>query len=310
MTPAGWHAGVVPGEEMSGPYLAAIRRGFWFAGDLGCGCGPVHFLVGIAEGHGAAAAALDPGQGPSLRAVVTAAGNIRGDGAGFLHMQAQDGARSLAQARGQDLAAEHLLIALLDQGTSEVLQTLSRAGLDSGAVRRAALAAIGAAASEPRITLPALTPAGTLDRPPLPAGDLDGRAWTALQWRQDHLPLSRVRRRSDWDALSHLERKAAWRLTTSPALDDDQRYSLIWHHADQVEQRLARARPDLARPRRAPGRPTAAMVIPPGRRRRRRTRALRFTVGWAAWFGNRRTGLRDRWFRLRTIRYYRGAPRS
>jgi hypothetical protein len=27
---------------------------------------------------------------------------------------------------------------------------------------------------------------------------------------------------------------------------------------------------------------------------------VRFTVGWAAWFGNRRTGLRDRWFRLRT----------
>src|SRR6266566_2538780 len=305
-----WHAGVVPGEEMSGPYLAVIRRGFQFAGDLGCGCGPVHFLVGIAEGHGAAAAALDPGQGPSLRAVVTAAGNIRGDVAGFLHLQAQDAARSLAQARGEDLAAEHLLIALLDQGTSEVLETLSRAGLDPAAVRRAALAAIGAAASEPRITLPPLTPAGTLDRPPLPVGDLDRRAWTALQWRQDHLPLSRVRRRSDWDALSHLEGKAAWRLTTRPALDDDQRYSLIWHHAGQVEQRLARTRPDLARPRRAPGRPTTAMVIPPGRRRLRRHGALRFTVGWAVWFGNRRTGLRDRWFRLRTIRYYRGAPQS
>src|SRR5258708_32172411 len=77
MTPAGWRAGLVPGEELSGPYLAAIRRGFQFAGDLGCGCGPVHFLVGIAEGHGAAAAALDPGQGPSLRAVVPAAPNSR-----------------------------------------------------------------------------------------------------------------------------------------------------------------------------------------------------------------------------------------
>src|SRR5258708_21938548 len=164
MTPAGWRAGLVPGEELSGPYLAAIGRGFWFAGDLGCGCGPVHFLVGIAEGHGAAAAALDPGKGPSLRAVVTAAGNVRGDAAGFLHMQAQDGARSLAQARGQAVAAEHLLIALLDQGTSEVLQTLSRAGLAPASVRRAALAAIGAAASEPPVTFPPLTPARTLDR--------------------------------------------------------------------------------------------------------------------------------------------------
>jgi hypothetical protein len=295
---------------MSGPYLAAIRRGFQFACDLGCGCRPVHLLVGIAEGHGAAAAALDPGQGPSLRAVVTAAGNIRGDGAGFLHMQAQDAARSLAQARGEDLAAEHLLIALLEQGTSEVVETLSRAGLDPAAVRRAALAAIGAAAAEPRITLPPLTPAGTLDRPPLPVGDLDRRAWAALRWRQDHLPLGRVRRRSDWDALSHLEGKAAWRLTTRPALDDDQRYSLMWHHADQVEQRVARTRPDLARPRRALGRPATVMVISPGRRRLRRHGAPRFTAGWAAWFGNRRTGLRDRWFRLRTIRYYRGAPQS
>jgi hypothetical protein len=110
------------------------------------------------------------------------------------------------------------------------------------------------------------------------------------------------------DALSHLERKAARRLTTRPALDDDQRYSLIWHHADQVEQRLASARPSLARPRRALGRSTAAMMIPPGRRRLRRHTVLRFTVGWAVWFGNRRTGLRDRWFRLRTLRYYRGAP--
>ena len=76
MTLAGWHAGVVPGEEMSDPYLAAIRRGFWLAGDLGCGRGPVHFLVGIAEGHGAAAAALDPGHGHSLRAVVTAATRV------------------------------------------------------------------------------------------------------------------------------------------------------------------------------------------------------------------------------------------
>jgi hypothetical protein len=26
------------------------------------------------------------------------------------------------------------------------------------------------------------------------------------------------------------------------------------------------------------------------------------------WLRNRQTGLRDRWFRLRTMRYYRGAP--
>jgi hypothetical protein len=35
---------------------------------------------------------------------------------------------------------------------------------------------------------------------------------------------------------------------------------------------------------------------------------LNVTVGWAMWFGNRRAGLRDRWFRLRTSRHYRGCP--
>ena len=106
-------------------------------------------------------------------------------------MQAQGAARSLAEARGEHLGAEHLLIALLDQASPGVLEALSRARLDPATVRRAALAAIGAAADEPPITLPALTAAGTMDRPPLPVTDLDGRAWTALRWRQDHLPLGR-----------------------------------------------------------------------------------------------------------------------
>jgi hypothetical protein len=55
-------------------------------------------------------------------------------------MQAQEAATSLAAARDQPVAPEHLLIALLDQGTPEVIGLLSRAGLDRAAVRRAALA--------------------------------------------------------------------------------------------------------------------------------------------------------------------------
>jgi len=298
---------VVPYEELSDPYQEAIWRGFQLARELGCSCGPVHVLVGISEGHGPAAAALDPGQGHSLRAVVTAAAGTPGDGSGYLHMQAQGAAQSLAQARRQDPGAEHLLVALLDQGTPEVLATLSRSGLHPAAVRRAALAAIGAAADEPLITLPPLTPAGTMDRPPLPVAALNARAWTALRWRQDHLPLDRVRRGSDRDALSNLERDAAWRLTQRLGIDDDQRYSLSWHHADQVEQRLARARPDLGRSHRAPRRPVPPMVIWFGHRRLR-LRALNVTVGWRMWFRNRQVGLRDRWFRLRTSSYYRGAP--
>jgi len=215
---------------------------------------------------------------------------------------------SLAQGRSEDPGAEHLLIALLDQGTPEVVEALSQAGLAPVAVRRAALAAIGAPADQPPVTLPALTPAGTMDRPPLPVADLDVRAWAALRWRQGHLPLNRVRRRSDLDALSHLERKAAWRLGERLGLDDDQRYSLICHHTSQVDQRVAQARPDLAGPRHRPDRPAGATGMSSWRRRRHHHAFLNVTAGWGVWFRNRQAGLRDRWFRLRTSRSYREAP--
>ena len=301
---------MVRDEEPGGPYLEAIQRAFQFAHEHGRDCGPAEFLVGISTGYGPAAAALDPGSGRSLReiaaAAVTAAdegaaaaGRPAGAGAGYLHMQAQEAATSLAAARGQPATPEHLLIALLDQGTPEVADLLSRAGLDPAAVRRSAIAAIGAPADLPPIPLlPALTPAGTLDRPPLPVANLDARAWAVLRWRHDHLPLGQLRRAGDLEALTHLERTAAWRLAARLGLDDDQRYSLVRQHDDQVGQLAARARPDLA--------PSAA--APAGPRRLPRRRFLNVTVGWTAWFGNRRVGLRDRWFRPRTTWDYRGCP--
>jgi hypothetical protein len=308
----------MPRDEMSTPYLDAIRRGFLLARELDQPCGPAHLLVGVAEGDGPAAAALDPGQGRSLRAVVAADAGAPGDrvagspygGLGHLHMQAQGAAMALAESRGEGAGAEHLLIALLDQGTASVLEALNRAGLDRGAVRQAAATAIGAP-SLPPIDLPALTPAGTLDRPPLPVSDLDGRAWAALRWRQDHLPVGKLRRPSDREALLHLEQNEAWRVADRLALGDDQRYSLIRHHASEVGRRVERARPDLRGAPSARDRAQARAVALSRRHRRRpgRTFALRnVTVGWGTWFGNRGTGLRDRWFRLRTTSSYRGAP--
>jgi hypothetical protein len=133
-----------------------------------------------------------------------------------------------------------------------------------------------------------------------------------LRWRQEHLPLRRVRSRATWQALWSLEHTAAWRIGLKLGLDDDQRYSLVCHHADQVEQLMATARPDLAPPPRQPSLTPQLMhgfvrarAWPP----RWIRRLLRFTVGWGTWFGNRRVGLRDRWFRLTTLRYYRAAPR-
>jgi hypothetical protein len=135
-----------------------------------------------------------------------------------------------------------------------------------------------------------------MDRPALPVADLDERAWSALRWRQDHLPLDRLRRRSDWEALWQLERNAAWRLAERLGLNDDQRYSLVWQHADRVEQRMATAKPDLSQ---RPG-PPRRLSHGPGFRN--------ITVGWGMWLRNRRVNVRDRWFRFRTLRYYWGAP--
>jgi Clp amino terminal domain, pathogenicity island component len=295
----------VADHEPSGPYLAAVRRAFDFARQAGGGqrgARPVHFLVGIAEGEGPAAAALRPADGRSLRAVVTDMGVADASPAGYLHMQAQQGAMSLAAARAEPPGVEHLLVALLDQGTPEVLDALGRAGLDPAAIRAAALAALGAPADLPPIALGPTTPAGTLDRPALPAADLNQRAWAVLRWRQEHLPIGTLRRRSDTWALMQLEQAAVMRVADQLALDDDQRYSLVHHHQQAVAERVGQARPELARPRQRREAEARAVM------RRRRNRWLRVTAGWGVWIGNRRLNALDRWFRLRAAGAYRGAP--
>lgn len=304
-----------------------MQRGFQFARELGRGPGPLDFLIGISGGQGAAAAALDPGPGRSLREVAAADGAL-GGGAGYLHMQAQQAARWLAQSLGQQVACEHLLIALLDQGTPEVLETLSQAGLHAAAVRQAALSAIGAPADHPPIGMPAPAPAGTMDRSPLPESDLDPRAWSVLRWRQDHLPLHRLRRRADRAALARLESAAAWRIAQRLRLGDDQRYSLIHHHDHAVRQAI-NGEPGATTPPPPPGATTpppppgqAGLPGTPGAHARRiallhrRLRRyglpgmalLNLVVGWGPWMQNRRNGLHDRWVRLRTLGDYRGCP--
>jgi hypothetical protein len=298
-------------HDLSGPYWDALHRGFRFANELGSTCGPAHFLVGIAEGVGPAAQALTTARGPALRTVVTADLGTLGRGALYLNGQAQAAALLFADTVGVPVTAEHLLVAVLDQGTAEVLAALQRAGIDPAAARRTALAGIGLAVDLPPITLPATTPAGTLDRPPLPVSELDSGALAMLRWRQEHLPLHRVRSRSTWQAMWSLEHSAAWRLGLKLGLDDDQRYSLVSHHADQVEQLMAGVRPDLvpAPPPTASGWLSYGVVRARAWPSRRVRRLLRFTVGWGTWFGNRGVGLRNRWFRLTTLRYYRAAPR-
>jgi hypothetical protein len=303
---------------MSDPYLDAVRRGLSFASELGQRPGSVHLLVGISLGDGPMATVLgntvlgttgrraEAGHGRSLREVVAAApAEFGASAAVWQHIQAQEAAREFAAALGQPRAPEHLLVALLDQGVPEIQLALERAGIDPAATRAAALAAVGADAGLPPLAMPAPMPAGTMDRAPLPVERLDARAWRVLCWRQDHLPLGRLRRRQQAASLSRLEDRAALRLADRLGLDDDQRYSLLRQHADQVRRRVAEARPDLADPLRLGPRPG-----PRAGMRRRPGRVRRLTVGWGAWLENRRTGLRDRWLALRTRAAYRGCPQA
>jgi hypothetical protein len=292
-------------------YTAALRRAFRLALDLGCKCGPVHLLVGLSEGDQPVAAALTLDDEVPLRSVITAADGVPGGAATYVNLQAQHGARQLAESRGEALRTEHLAIVLVDQAAPDAMGLLARAGINTGTVRKAALEGLGAPPDLPEVRLPPFIPAGTLDRPPLPVAELDQRAWAALCWRQNHLPLRHLRRQQNWASLQHLERKAVWRVASRLHLDDDQRYSLYRQHSEHVEARASLARPDLVPQRKSDGHDsvieTAAMFGRIAHRPRRR-RILPFTVGWGTWFSNRWIGLRNKWFRLRTLRAYRGVP--
>jgi hypothetical protein len=298
----------VRGGELGGSYLSAMGAAFAFAHELGRQCSPVHLLVGVAAGDGAAAAALRTSGQASLRDIVERDQDVFAEGAAYLQVQAQGAARMFGEDRGEPVAAEHLLVALLDQATPEVLEALHRAGIDRASARQASLLAIGAPLDVPPLRLPAATPAGTFDRPALAVSDLDARAWAVLCWRQEHLPMKLLRRRSDWWALSRLESAAAIRVGSQLTDGDDQLYSLRHHHAHEVERRAVLARPDLVPARSSRTVQTSVPITRLSRRRPRRPRFLNFTYGWGVWFKNRQGGLQYHWFCARAASYYRGAP--
>lgn len=281
--------------------MAVLAGAFAVAGRGGSDVRPVHLLLALAEldsgAIGAALAALRP----AVPAVVRGVGTM----STFTFGQTQQAARSFAQSRGELPDTPHLLVAVIDQGDGEAMAALADAGLDPQALRATALAELDAPADLPPIAMPPLPPAGTLDRPPLDVAALDPDVWLVLTWRQEHLPLDRVRTKDHAEALSALESKAVWRLADRAGVDDDQRYSLSHHHREAVAVRIAAAHPQFADPPRQPGRPTIMTGFRP---RRRRRVVPNFMVGWPSWFGNRRVGLRDRWFAARTAAAYRGQP--
>jgi 8-oxo-dGTP diphosphatase len=289
MRPRGHNASM---PEVSEAYMEAMRHGFEFARAMGRRqCRPVDVLVGVDE----ADASLFPGPGQSLREVA-ARMFAGGDGAGYLHMQAQEAAQDLAGRLNQRPAPAHLLVALIDQGDPEVVAVLEASGRDPRAVRAHAAAAMGVEGNLPAVRMPPMVPAGTLDRPPLPPEAVDARALAAVRRRAEHLPLHMVRGARDRAALAELEAGEVLRIVRRLGLDDDQAYTLLSLHRAEVDQRTGATRPEGPRPRpRLPPRPGLG-------------RAARLTVGWGVWLGNRRAGLHRRWFRLRAARYYRESP--
>ena len=302
------------GRHPDSAHHQVLVRALRIASATGERARPVHLIAALSATSGPISEALTPpGGGPLFGHVDDSAD--RGGGSSYLLAQTQQAAHRLASGRGETPGPEHLLLAVLDQAEPEAMALLHHAGLEPSALRVGALRLLGAPADLPPIPMPALAPAGTMDRPALLVDELDPAAWDALSWRQEHLPLRRLRNRGRYDALCHLESRACSLVATKCGLDDDQRYSLSRHHLDRVEQLVAQAHPELIGDRSARTlSPTASFPIArmvtaqahPWRRWRRRR--LGFTIGWGTWFSNRWVGMRDRWFRLVTVVDYRGAP--
>jgi len=213
-----------------------------------------------------------------------------------LASQAVGSASKWAAERGEAAGAAHLVVVLLDQRSIPVADVLGAAGVDASMLRGRALVLIGLQADHPSVVLDPLPPAGTSNRPTLSVSALLPEAWAACSRRQEALPLERLHRRSDWDAISLNEQRAVMRLADRFALDDDQRYSLLHHHLDEIRRRAAAVAPfliDPSWPAGVPTRPVARIVSGPTRRRHHLV-----APGWRCWFGNRHVSWRARWLRL------------
>ncbi len=134
----------------------------------------------------------------------------------------------------------------------------------------------------------------------VPVVDLDPQAWSIMCWRQEHLPLGRVRNRADRDSLRIVEDRAAIKVAKRFRLGDPDSFSLATHHRDEVERRVTKALPMHSRDRDS----TASLRgsgVAAYQRFVRRPRAPSFPVGWGTWFKNRKVGFRWRLFRVRTF---------
>lgn len=283
-----------------------LRAAFGLAHASGGPLRPEYILVAIAEGDGPSADALRSSVPGGMRAVALPDwGSAQGSPIA-LHLQAQGAANAWSLGRAEDTSPEHLLVALVDQGSPGVIRALHAAGIDSDLARCKALEALGAPTETRSIPMPPLTPAGCGDRPALPVGELPQQAWLDLCRRQDRLPLARLHRRSDSGSLYHVERRAARRIASRHSSDPDTIHSLVHHHKREVERRAADSAPHLVGVDPPRGRNGVHHAGPQTPWTRTVPRSLRMFGGWRCWFQNRRVGLRTLWFRSTTLHYYLG----
>jgi len=289
-----------------------VRRAFTIASDRGEACVPVDVLAALAEVEGPIGEALKGADGGPLFPEAVAKPGMRGGRNTYRTAQASLAAAEFASGRGEEPGPAHLLVAILDQGDPEVVRKLADSHLNAGDLRATALSVLGAPLDEPALPMHHITPAGTMDRPPLDISELDSGAWSVLCWRQDRLPLHRLKRRRHWYALSSLENRAALRVADRFRVDEDQRYSLLRHHSDRVDALAYAAHPDLVvtmqqlRDAHRSGSPNLRPIV---RSRSAWERVVPgFMIGWPTWFANRRVGIRNKWFRLNTLLDYRGQP--
>jgi hypothetical protein len=291
-------------------HCEVVHLAFRIAAERDESCRPVHLLAALSERDGPISVALRPPSGGQVLALPPYPGLPRASRGGYLCIQVQEAAQQLATQRSEAVGPAHLCLAVIDQAEPEAIGLLTQAGLNGQTVRKVALEVLGAPLDLPALSMPPLTPAGTMDRAALSVTELDPIAWATLLRRQDRLPLALVHRRSQYEALRHLESEAVWRVASKLSLDDDQRYSLAYWHLERVDRLAAAVVPGVEQVirRQASGYPVGELLTDGSRHRVfYRHRGLRWMSGWGAWFSNRGAGLTNRWFLVRTIAHSRGA---
>jgi hypothetical protein len=209
--------------------------------------GSLHLLIAISNGEGPAAEALrQPTGAATVQSPISrnAAQPNWGVSFDYRARQVVASACNWASEAGALASPEHLLVALAEQASSDVVSFCTANGIDLDQAGARARQALGWSATTARSLQP-LTAAGVMDRPPLPVAELPADVWATLCGRQRRLPLSRLRRPWQCRALQHNEQRAVSRIAQRIDLSDDERCSLLQHHDAAVGRLVAEAVPEL-----------------------------------------------------------------